>query len=98
MVAIQSPSIALEKFLVSPKIDTLPAWEYINGAAYQKNMPKIRHSLLQKLLLCQMDQYSEDYTALPELRYTFGGRSLLCKIRINAAWSHRLNLVHTLVW
>ncbi|MEM9215533.1 MAG: Uma2 family endonuclease [Cyanobacteria bacterium P01_F01_bin.150] len=86
MVAVQTGAIALETFLKLPNIDESPAWEYVNGAAYQKPMPKTRHSLLQKRLLSQIDRHSETQTALPELRCTFGGRSIAPDISV-IAWN-----------
>jgi Uma2 family endonuclease len=40
--------LTLEEFLKVPYIEESPAWEYINGNAIQKPMPKTRHSILQK--------------------------------------------------
>ena len=77
--------IALEKFLTLPYIEDSPAWEYINGVAIQKPMPKLRHSILQKRLLI-VDRHSDDYTALPELRCTFAGRSIVPDVAV-VAWS-----------
>ena len=85
MIAVHSQLLTLEEFLASADIDASPAWEYIDGAAYQKNMPKTRHSLLQKRLLSQIDGHSEAYTALLELRCTFAGRSLVPDIAV-VAW------------
>ncbi len=78
--------LTLEEFLKLPYIEESPAWEYINGNLIQKPMPKIRHSILQKRLLTVIDSHSEDYTALPELRCTFGGRSVVPDIAV-VAWN-----------
>ena len=77
--------ITLKEFLTLPYIEDSPAWEYINGVASQKPMPKIRHSILQKRLLI-VDRHSNEYTALPELRCTFAGRSIVPDVTV-LAWS-----------
>ncbi len=82
MIAVRHQSLTLDAFLASPDIEEAPAWEYVDGTAYQKPMPKTRHSLLQKRLLKHIDRHSEDYTALPELRCTFGGRSIVPDIAV----------------
>ena len=69
--------LTLETFLKLPYIEESPAWEYIDGTALQKPMPKTRHAILQKHLLRAIDNCSEEYTTLPELRCTFGGRSVV---------------------
>lgn len=79
-------TLTLEEFLNLSYVEESPAWEYVNGLAIQKSMPKIRHSILQKRLLSQVDDNSSDYTALPELRCTFGGRSIVPDIAV-IAWS-----------
>ncbi|MBD2130446.1 Uma2 family endonuclease [Microcoleus sp. ZQ-A2] len=78
--------LTLEEFLKLPDIEESPAWEYINGNAIQKPMPKTRYSLLQKRLLAVIDSNTEDYTALPELRCTFGGRSVVPDVAV-VAWN-----------
>ncbi|NEO27082.1 MAG: Uma2 family endonuclease [Kamptonema sp. SIO4C4] len=77
MTTAPSPPLTLEEFLALPSLEASPAWEYVHGVAVQKPMPKTRHSLLQKKLLIALDSATEDYTAFPELRCTFGGRSLV---------------------
>jgi Uma2 family endonuclease len=78
--------LTLEEFLKLPYIEESPAWEYINGNVIQKPMPKTRHSILQKRLLAVIDSSTEDYTALPELRCTFGGRSVVPDVAV-VAWN-----------
>jgi Uma2 family endonuclease len=78
--------LTLEEFLNLPNLEESPAWEYINGVAVQKPMPKTRHSILQKRLLLEIDRHTNDYTALPELRCTFAGRSIVPDIAV-IAWS-----------
>ncbi len=81
-----SPTITLDDFLKLPDLEISPAWEYINGVAIQKPMPKTRHSLLQKRLISTIDNNTDNYTALPELRCTFGGRSIVPDIAV-VAWN-----------
>jgi Uma2 family endonuclease len=86
MPASPAQTLALEDFLKLPNLEASPAWEYADGIAYQKPMPKTRHSLLQKRLLDAVDNGSDRYTALPELRCTFGGRSVVPDVAV-VAWS-----------
>ena len=83
-------SLTLEDFLKLPYLEDSPAWEYLDGVAIQKPMPKTRHSILQKRLLAEVDSHTADYTALPELRCTFGGRSIVPDVAV-IAWN-RINL------
>ena len=87
MTAALSPILTLDEFLKLPDLEASPAWEYINGVAIQKPMQKTRHSLLQKRLISIIDNNSENYTALPELRCTFGGRSIVPDIAV-IAWNN----------
>jgi Uma2 family endonuclease len=68
----------LEEFLQLP--ETKPASEYIEGQIFQKPMPKSKHSLLQ-LQACNavndVTAKAKIAYALPELRCTFGGRSIV---------------------
>ena len=86
MSAALTQKIALDEFLKLPYLDESPAWEYVEGVATQKPMPKFRHSTLQKQLLIAIDPSSDNYTALPELRYTFAGRSVVPDISV-IAWN-----------
>lgn len=84
-----SPStevMSLEAFLQLPNIEESPAWEFVDGTATQKPMPKTRHSLLQKRLLTEIDPDSSQYAVLPELRCTFGGRSIVPDVAV-ITWS-----------
>ena len=85
MSAALTQKIALDEFLLLPYLDDSPAWEYAEGVAIQKPMPKFRHSILQKRLLVAIDN-SNNYTALPELRCTFAGRSVVPDITV-IAWN-----------
>ncbi|WP_431192616.1 Uma2 family endonuclease [Stenomitos frigidus] len=81
-IATQQP-ITLEAFLKLP--ETKPASEYINGAIIQKPMPKGKHSQLQ-LRLCnavnEIGVAQQTVYALPELRCTFGTRSLVPDVAV----------------
>jgi Uma2 family endonuclease len=78
--------LTIEEFLNRPDLEESPAWEFMNGVAVQKPMPKTRHSILQKRLLFEIDRHSELYTALPELRCTFAGRSIVPDVAV-IAWN-----------
>ncbi|MBE9070991.1 Uma2 family endonuclease, partial [Leptolyngbya cf. ectocarpi LEGE 11479] len=83
MVQAPSKPITLEEFLQLP--ETKPASEYINGNIIQKPMPKGRHSRLQGKLCATINQVAEDNKiayAFPELRCTFGGRSIIPDIAV----------------
>ncbi|MDJ1182218.1 Uma2 family endonuclease [Roseofilum casamattae] len=85
MSATIAKNLTLETFLEQPNLEDSPAWEYVAGCALQKPMPKFRHSLLQKQLLVAIDGATDKYLTLPELRCTFGGRSLVPDVVI-LAW------------
>lgn len=83
MTTLASQSITLEEFLKLP--ETKPASEYINGKIIQKPMPKGRHSRLQGKLCSTINQLAEDAKvayAFPELRCSFGGRSIIHDIAV----------------
>lgn len=70
--------ISLAEFLQLP--ETKPASEYINGQVYQKPMPQGQHSILQAILVTTINQTatpSKIGYALPELRCTFGGATIV---------------------
>jgi len=85
MTAPLTRTLTLEDFLRLSYVEESPAWEYVDGSAIQKPMPKVRHAILQKRLLAEIDSHSELYTALPELRCTFAGRSIVPDIAV-VAW------------
>lgn len=85
MSAALTQKFTLDEFLKLPYLDESPAWEYADGVAIQKPRSKFRHSILQKQLLIALDNSSDNYTALPELRCTFGGRSIVPDISV-IAW------------
>lgn len=76
MIAVPG-SLTLDDFLRLPAIEESPAWEYIDGEAVQKPMPGGKHSRLQLRLASTINAATSTYEALPELRCTFGGRSLV---------------------
>lgn len=86
---VQSPSrtLTLEDFLQLP--DTKPASEYIDGQILEKPMPKAAHSRIQGKLTTSVNSVLEaEHKALafPELRCTFGGRSIVPDITV-LPWS-----------
>ena len=72
------PFLTLEDFLKLP--ETQPASEFINGRIHQKPVPQGKHSRLQ-LKFCeavnQVAEVPQIALAFPELRCTFGGRSIV---------------------
>lgn len=87
MVQVPEKTITLEEFLKLP--ETKPASEYIDGRIIQKPMPQGKHSKLQGKLVTAINQIVEDQKialAFPELRCTFGGRSLVPDVSV-FAWN-----------
>lgn len=83
MVQTQTRSLTLEEFLELP--ETKPASEYVNGKIIQKPMPQGKHSTLQRELtfaLTATFRSQRIAQAFPELRCTFGGRSLVPDIAV----------------
>jgi Uma2 family endonuclease len=83
MTALISHPLTLEDFLKLP--ETKPASEYINGKIIQKPMPKGRHSRLQGKLCAAINLVAEERKiayAFPELRCSFGGRSIVPDIAV----------------
>lgn len=75
--------LTLEQFLKLP--ETKPASEYINGEIFPKSMPQGEHSRLQYKLCAAINEVVESSKiayAFPELRCTFGGRSLIPDISV----------------
>ena len=80
---LQAPPIDLEAFL--QLAETKPASEFIHGQVLQKPMPQGEHSRLQQKLTATINASLEDdrvALALPELRCTFGGKSLVPDIAV----------------
>jgi Uma2 family endonuclease len=75
--------LTLDEFLKRP--ETEPASEYINGEIRQKPMPKGKHSRLQLKLCNSINEVAESQQiayAFPELRCSFGNRSIVPDIAI----------------
>jgi Uma2 family endonuclease len=82
---VQTPAklVTLEEFLAIP--ETKPASEYINGKIVQKPMPQGEHSAIQgELIIALSNSLKPSKTArvFPELRCTFGGRSIVPDIAV----------------
>ena len=78
MITTTNPSLTLEEFLEQP--ETKPASEFIDGEIDQKVMPQGEHSRIQIKLCTAINQVTESKKiayALPELRCTFGNRSIV---------------------
>jgi Uma2 family endonuclease len=83
MVQIPASPLTLDKFLQIP--ETKPASEFIDGQIFQKPMPQGQHSRLQRKLLNLINLTAEPKNiaeAFPELRCTFGGRSIVPDIAV----------------
>jgi Uma2 family endonuclease len=83
MVQANLPSLTLENFL--QLLETKPASEYIDGQIIQKPLPQGEHSTLQRDLTHAVDSTLKPLKiarAFPELRCTFGGRSLVPDITV----------------
>ncbi|MDJ0705298.1 MAG: Uma2 family endonuclease [Leptolyngbyaceae cyanobacterium MO_188.B28] len=76
MIAVPG-TLSLNNFLILPSIEESPAWEFIGGEAIQKPMPGGKHSRLQQRLAAAINAAASNYEALPELRCTFGDRSIV---------------------
>lgn len=63
-----SPQKALEAFLNQANIEASPAWELLEGGAQQKPMPTLFHSRLQRNLVNAINQQTDRYEAIQELR------------------------------
>jgi Uma2 family endonuclease len=83
---VQAPTkITLEEFLQLP--ETKPYSEYINGQIIQKPMPQGKHSKLQGELITAINAIAKPQKialAFPELRCTFGGRSIVPDVTLFA--------------
>jgi len=83
MTVAKPASLSLEEFLKLP--ETKPSSEYIDGQIVQKLMPKARHSRLQSKLISAINEVVEARKiayAFPELRCTFGSRSIVPDIAV----------------
>lgn len=80
---VQAPLLTLEMFLKLP--ETKPASEYIDGQAIKKPMPQGKHSRIQGELIPAINAVvrgKKIACAFPELRCTFGGRSIVPDITV----------------
>jgi Uma2 family endonuclease len=78
MVQTPTKTLTLAEFLTLPETD--PASEYIDGKIIQKPMPKGSHSTIQGegvAVINAMTKPQRIAWAFPELRCTFGGRSIV---------------------
>lgn len=78
MVQTPTKPLTLEEFLKLP--ETEPASEYIDGQIIQKPMPQGEHSTIQGELIIAINAVVKPQKiarAFPELRCTFGGRSIV---------------------
>ncbi|AOX01773.1 hypothetical protein BJP34_22135 [Moorena producens PAL-8-15-08-1] len=85
MVAVNQirQTLTLAEFLERP--ETKPASEYVNGQIEQKPMPQGEHSTLQIRLGTAINDVvlpKKIAHAFPELRCTFGGRSIVPDITV----------------
>jgi Uma2 family endonuclease len=75
------PATTLGEFLARRDIDGKPYLEFIDGRVEAKMSPRSRHVRIQKLLVARLDAFALGRgglgEAFPELRCTFGGRSIL---------------------
>ncbi|HEY9635674.1 MAG TPA: Uma2 family endonuclease [Coleofasciculaceae cyanobacterium] len=82
---VQSPTkpLTLEEFLELP--ETEPASEYVDGQIIQKPMPQGEHSTIQGELIIAINAVVKPKKvarAFPELRCTFGGRSIVPDVAV----------------
>jgi Uma2 family endonuclease len=85
MVKSPTKPLTLEDFLNLP--ETKPSSEYINGKIIQKPMPQGKHSILQGELVSNINSVvkpQKTALAFPELRCTFGGRSIVPDVTVFA--------------
>jgi Uma2 family endonuclease len=88
MIQTAEKIITLNEFLKLP--ETKPASEYIEGEVIQKHNPQTKHSRIQAKLIILIEALAgEKKIALPfpELRCTFGGRSLVPDVVV-LKWEH----------
>lgn len=85
MVKSPTKPLTLEEFLKLP--ETKPSSEYINSQIIQKPMPQGKHSILQGELISNINSVTKPQRiafAFPELRCTFGGRSIVPDVAVFA--------------
>ncbi len=80
---VTQPVLTLEAFLAMP--ETKPASEFVDGEIVQKPMPKGKHSIVQRELTFTIDRPLSAQNlaqAFPELRCSFGGRSVVPDVSV----------------
>lgn len=83
MLRTPSKPLTLNEFLKLP--ETEPATEYIDGQIIQKPMPQGKHSTIQGELVTAINTVVKPQRiarAFPELRCTFGGRSIVPDVAV----------------
>ncbi len=83
MVQTPTQPLALAEFLKLP--ETEPASEYIDGQMIQRPMPPGEHSAIQAELIIAINAVVKPQKvarAFPELRCTFGGKSLVPDVSV----------------
>ncbi|PZO21239.1 MAG: hypothetical protein DCF25_05255 [Leptolyngbya foveolarum] len=83
MVQAFTKPILLSDFLALP--EAKPTSEFVDGQIIQKPMPQGQHSTIQGALTTQINavtQIQKTAWAFPELRCTFGGRSIVPDIAV----------------
>jgi Uma2 family endonuclease len=83
MVQVPAKTLTLAEFLQQP--ETKPAREYIDGRIIQKLMPQGQHSTIQGELVTAINAVTKPSNlawAFPELRCTFGGRSIIPDVSV----------------
>ena len=83
MLQISSKTLTLEEFLKLP--ETKPASEYIDNRIIQKPMPQGKHSVIQGEFVTVSNAVLKPERiarAFPELRCTFGGRSIVPDVSV----------------
>jgi Uma2 family endonuclease len=83
LVEVPKKTLTLTEFLALP--ETQPASEYIDGEISQKPMPQGEHSAIQGELTSRINAILKPQKlgwALPELRCTFGGGSIVPDIAV----------------
>jgi Uma2 family endonuclease len=83
MVQTPAKPLTLEEFLKLP--ETEPASEYIEGQIIQKPMPQGKHSVIQGESVTAINAVVKPQKiarAFPELRCTFGGRSIVPDVSV----------------
>ncbi len=61
-------TLSLQDFLTQPNIESSPAWELMLGGAVQKTMPTLFHSRLQRNLVNYINDRTDRFEAVQELR------------------------------